>query len=104
MTQDEIFSGIQEGLREAIAHARGEIALETRVVKPNPDIIVQIRKSAARSRPDFEAKYGVPVRTLQDWEQGRRSPDLTARAYLACIAADPAGMATIYAKAKGEPS
>ena len=91
---------IEAGLREALAHTRGEIALETRIVKPNPERIRAIRKSVAKSRDAFETLFGIPARTVQDWEQGRRVPDLTARAYLAVIEKDPETVAELFAQAR----
>ena len=64
---------IEAGLREAIAHARGEIALPTRIVEPMPPSRVrEIRKALAKSPKDFERRFGVPARTLEGWEQGRK--------------------------------
>ena len=37
----------------------------------------------------FAELLGVSVRTLQDWEQGRRVPEQGVRSYLKVIAADP---------------
>jgi len=38
--------------------------------------IRQLRKKTKMSQPDFGKKYGIPVATIRDWEQGRRKcPD-----------------------------
>ncbi len=39
-----------------------------------PDDIVEIRHKLKLSQSAFSALLGVSVRTLQDWEQGRRFP------------------------------
>ncbi|MBS0287398.1 MAG: type II toxin-antitoxin system MqsA family antitoxin [Proteobacteria bacterium] len=39
-----------------------------------PDDVVKIRQNLALSQSAFSALLGVSVRTLQDWEQGRRTP------------------------------
>lgn len=39
------------------------------------------------SQADFAAMLGVAVRTLQDWEQGRREPSGAAKALLKVTAA-----------------
>lgn len=39
--------------------------------------------------PQFVAAFGVAVKTVRDWESGRRHPDGTARSYLAVITAEP---------------
>jgi len=44
-----------------------------------------VRKQSGLSQGEFATRYGIPVRTLQEWEQGRREPDATALSYLAVI-------------------
>lgn len=69
-----------------------------------PDLDVRaLRDRLGMERPKFAAAYGIPVRTLQDWEQDRRQPDATARAYLAVIAADPEAVRTARTKAEAMP-
>ena len=41
-----------------------------------------IRKSLGLSQTEFSQAYKIPLSTLKNWEQGRRSPDATASAYL----------------------
>lgn len=80
---------IEAGLREAIAHRRGEIALEGRLVNPMPaDRVKAIRKSVAKSPKEFERRFGVPARTLEGWEQGRKL-DVAGRILLTVIEKDP---------------
>lgn len=38
------------------------------------NIIKNIREDANLSRKQFSVKYGIPVRTLEEWEAGRRKP------------------------------
>jgi len=86
----EIGLEIETGLREAIAHRRGEIALPTRLVDPMSAARVKaIRKAVARSPKEFEQKFGIPARTMEGWEQGRRQPDPAARTLLKVIERDP---------------
>ena len=40
---------------------------------PKRKSLKTVREKAKLSRPQFEEKYGVPVRTLEDWDAGRRS-------------------------------
>ncbi len=44
--------------------------------------VVEIRKKTGLSQSRFAALLGVSVRTLQDWEQGRRAPSGAARTLL----------------------
>jgi len=41
------------------------------------------------SQPRFAELLGVSVRTLQEWEQGRRAPSGAARTLLLIAAKDP---------------
>ncbi len=36
--------------------------------------IAEIRKITGLSQGKFAKRFGIPVRTLQQWEQGRSSP------------------------------
>ncbi|SNU08066.1 Helix-turn-helix [Lachnospiraceae bacterium] len=36
--------------------------------------IKELRESTGMSRKDFSEHTGIPVRTLEDWEAGRRTP------------------------------
>ena len=66
----EILSGLQE-------IKRGE---HGRIITV-PDI-AQMRAKVGLSQTQFAQLMGVSVRTLQDWEQGRRRPSGAARTLL----------------------
>ena len=36
--------------------------------------IKELRESTGMTRKDFSDHTGIPVRTLEDWEAGRRTP------------------------------
>ena len=40
----------------------------------NNNKIKGLRESIGLSRKEFSAHVGIPVRTLEDWEAGRRTP------------------------------
>lgn len=77
-----------EGMKEVLAHQRGEIELEQ--VWPKPIDVKAIRKRVKMSQAEFARAYGISKRALQEWEQGGRQPDSAARAYLTVIAKEPA--------------
>jgi len=84
---------IEAGLRELVAYKRGEIGLETRIVEPMPAARVRaIRKGVATSPKEFERRFGVPARTLEGWEQGRRV-DIAASVLLRVIEREPDAVA-----------
>jgi putative transcriptional regulator len=74
--------------REALAHLKGEASdvRETRVWVVD---VKEIRRDLEMSQQEFAAAYGIPLRTVQSWEQGARQPDATARSYLRTIASLP---------------
>ena len=75
---------ILEGLREL---KRGETG---RVVNVPP--VSEIRRKVGLSQSRFAALLGVPVRTLQDWEQGRRAPSGAARTLLLIAEKNPGAL------------
>ena len=86
MDETETEHGIVEGLREALAWKKGELALETVNVDPMPpERVKTIRKRVSKSTADFERRFGIPAATMNNWEQGRRTPDPTARLLLRII-------------------
>lgn len=48
-----------------------------------------LRRALGLTQEQFADRYGIPIGTLRDWEQGRTEPDQAARAYLNLIAHDP---------------
>jgi putative transcriptional regulator len=72
---------ILEGLRQL---KRGEVG---RVVNIPP--IATIRERTGLSQGQFASLLGVSVRTLQEWEQGRRAPSGAARTLLLVAAKNP---------------
>ena len=56
-----------------------------------PDEIdaARIRAKIGMSQSRFAATFGVNVRTIQEWEQGRVVPSVAARAFLTVIDREP---------------
>jgi len=78
---------LEKSGREILAHVKGETKLPTRrVVLPNEVDVKRIRTKAGMSQAEFAYVLCINLRTLREWEQGRRKPDATTRAYLAVIA------------------
>lgn len=51
--------------------------------------VAHIRERTGLSQAKFAALLGVSVRTLQEWEQGRRAPSGAARTLLMVAARNP---------------
>jgi putative transcriptional regulator len=75
---------ILEGIRQL---KRGELG---RVVKVPS--VSRIREKTGLSQPRFAALLGVSVRTLQEWEQGRRAPSGAARTLLLVAEKNPGAL------------
>ncbi|MGH8489855.1 MAG: helix-turn-helix domain-containing protein [Gammaproteobacteria bacterium] len=85
----KLFQGLLEGVRQMGAHMRGENVPGSRVTALEDIQPRQIREAAGLSQAEFARLIGVPVKTLQNWEQKRTRPTGPARALLKIVAADP---------------
>ena len=70
----DIGQEILEGVRELKAGKQGRIS--------SYPSVSEIRERTGLSQSRFAELLGVSVRTLQDWEQGRRAPSGAARTLL----------------------
>ena len=78
---------LEQSAKEILAHLKGDTKLPTRrIVLPDEVDVKRIRAKAGMSQAEFARAFCLNPRTLQEWEQGRRKPDATTRAYLAVIA------------------
>jgi putative transcriptional regulator len=80
------FEKIAAGLADAIAYAEGDKTRGRIVAGPD---VKAIRAKTKLSQAAFANKLRLPVATLRDWEQGRRTPDAPAQTLLGMVAADP---------------
>lgn len=81
MTKRDIGQEILDGIREVKAHKAGAKTLRTHSLK-EPAPVQVIRANLQLSQSAFAALMGVSLRTVQDWEQGRRKPSGPAVALL----------------------
>jgi putative transcriptional regulator len=79
------------GAEETLAHARGEIKLESYTL-PGPVDVKAIRRRVGMSQAKFAAAFALNPRTLQQWEQRKAEPDRAVRAYLTVIDRNPAAV------------
>ena len=79
--KDDLFEELVESVREGGAILRGETqpARAFEIDGPN---VKRIRSGYQLSQREFAALLGISTRTLQNWEQGRRRPEGTARVLL----------------------
>jgi len=72
----------------------------TTVLKPED--VKAVRTSLGASQNEFSLMIGVSVATLQNWEQGRRTPDGPALALLRVAAKNPKAVAeALHGKKRG---
>lgn len=77
----DFFSGLMDGLQEALSYEQGKARAETFVRKRNlPDVDVAAeRKKLNMSQSAFAKVLGVSPRTVEAWESGRSTPSPTAK-------------------------
>ena len=81
---------IETALGEVHANVRGEMDLPRQIVDaPAAGRLRTLRHGMKLSRREFAQRFGLDVRALQDWEQGRRVPDRAARVHLTVIDHEP---------------
>ncbi len=84
---------LEQSAKEILAHVKGNLSLPTRrIILPDEVDVKRIRTKARMSQAQFARAFCINPRTLQEWEQGRRKPDATTRAYLAVIAKNRAAV------------
>ena len=79
--QRNLGAEILQGLHELKRGQHGRVI--------NVPRVAAIREKTGLSQARFAELLGVSVRTLQDWEQGRRAPSGAARTLLVIAAKNP---------------
>jgi putative transcriptional regulator len=85
----QVFDDLVRSVRDMSGHMRGERVKGVReriIPDPEPRKVRAITKLSQR---EFAAVIGMPLRTVQNWEQKRTRPAGSARALLRAIEKDP---------------
>ena len=77
----DLFDGLVTSLKEAAAISKGEMQ-PSRVFRIDPVDVKAIREKAGLSQRELANMMRVSVRTLQNWEQGKRRPTGPASALI----------------------
>lgn len=77
-----------QSAREALAIAGGEMEPGRVHAFEAPDVAA-IRKRQRLTQAAFAARYRIPVATVRDWEQKRRTPDGATASFLRVIDREP---------------
>lgn len=83
-----LFEDLRNSLQEARAIAKGKSAASRRFVWTAPDAKA-VREQIGLSQNEFAQLMHVSVKTLQNWEQHRRTPTGPAAALLKLVATAP---------------
>jgi putative transcriptional regulator len=84
----ELFAELMASVREGGAILRGDKPA-SRIFMIQPPDIKEIRVGFGLTQEQFAALMGISVRTLRNWEQGRRVPEGPARVLLQVAARHP---------------
>ena len=84
----DLFDELVASVREGGAILRGETAPARAFVVDGPNV-KRIRANYRLSQNEFAALLGISVKTLRNWEQGRRTPEGPARVLLQVAARHP---------------
>ncbi len=79
---------ILRGAREALAYAQGERDGFVAHVPEQIDVKA-VRRKVGLSQAKFATQFGFSIDAVRNWEQGRRQPDVAARAFLMVIEREP---------------
>lgn len=86
----DFFSGIMDGLQEALAYTKGKAAADTFVRKRSLPVVkvAEIRSSLSMTQKAFAELLGVSCRTVEAWESGKSTPTPTAKKLMFLIQED----------------
>jgi len=79
-----VIEGVSEALERREANIRGGRSFA--VMPRSGERLKAVRVDQLKmTQQEFALQFGIPVRTLQKWEQGVREPEGPTRTYLAVI-------------------
>jgi len=88
-TPKRISSGEELGLKLLQSVREMKANQAARVTKIEPNDVVRARQKTGLSQAQFAAVLNISIRTLQEWEQGRRSPSGAARTLILIASRHP---------------
>lgn len=86
--KEELFNELLASVKEGGAILRDELVPSRIFVVEGPNV-KNIRANYNLSQSEFAALLGISVKTLQNWEQGRRKPEGPAKILLQVAAKYP---------------
>ena len=86
--KDKLFNELVASVREGGKILHGKTKPSRKFIIETPDV-KKIRSDYKLSQIEFAALMGISVKTLRNWEQGRRVPEGAARVLLQVAAKHP---------------
>ena len=86
--KDELFNELVASVREGGKILGGKTKPSRKFIVETPNV-KRIRSNYKLSQTEFAALMGISVKTLRNWEQGRRVPEGAARVLLQVAAKHP---------------
>ena len=81
---EKVLAGIQDALVHLSTGKTGGRVFSVKM--RSGDDLKRLRSDRLKmTQKEFALQFGIPIRTLQKWEQGEREPEGPARAYLTVI-------------------
>jgi putative transcriptional regulator len=86
--KEELFNELLKSVQEGAKILKGQ-AKPSRTFQMTPPAIREIRQNYHLTQAEFAQLIQVSLRTLQNWEQGRRVPEGPAKVLLRVAAVHP---------------
>ena len=86
--EKDLFDDLVQSLKEAKSIAKGQAQASRRLVVAPPDVRL-VREQIGLTQSEFAHLMQVSIKTLQNWEQQRRTPTGPAAALLKIVMAAP---------------
>jgi putative transcriptional regulator len=94
----DLFAELEGSVREGGAILRGERPASRRFAVDVVDV-KRIRATYRLTQDEFAARLGISVKTLRNWEHGRRQPQGPAQVLLQVAARHPKAVADVIRRA-----
>ena len=94
-TPKRVSSGEALGLKLLQSVREMKAGQAARVTKVELNEVAQVRQGTGLSQTQFAEALSISKRTLQEWEQGRRTPSGAARTLLQVAARDPKALLAV---------
>ena len=85
---DKDFEKLVKSVKQMGSIMQGEDIPHRRTVLSNTSV-KSLRENLGLTQAEFSAMIGISIKTLQNWEQGRREPDGPAKALLRVVEKEP---------------